>query len=101
MWGMSMADVVFKPNSAGIQEICKSPEMQAALLPLAQKLADEANREAESCHAAFLHIDRFEKPPYAAHVDVLDHTAVGAAHTNGKMGRADFAKFQTLAHVNH
>lgn len=95
-----MADVEFKINRSGIREIFKSGGMQAALKECAQTLADRANREAE-WHKNKLHIKEFQVPPYAAHVDVLNNTAVGAAHTNGKMGQADMAKFNTLAGVNH
>lgn len=95
-----MADVDFKIDRSGIREIFKSAGMQSALMEHAQTLAERANREAE-WHKKKLHINKFKKPPYAAHVDVLDNTAVGAAHTNGKMGQADMAKFNTLASVNH
>ncbi len=79
-----MADVDFKPDSAGIQEICKSAGMQAALLSCAEDLAAQANLRADPKNAR---VSAFEVPPYAAHVDVLDRTAVGAAHTNGKIGQ--------------
>ena len=83
-----MADTEFKPNSAGIQEICKSPSMQAVLLELAQKKAGAANLRANPRN---IHVSSFEVPPYAAHVDILDNTAVGAAHTNGKIGQLNEA----------
>ena len=90
----------FRPNRKGIQEICKSAGMQAALLAEAEKLAARANARA-SGHEKALHITEFNAPPYAAHVDVLSRTAVGAAHTNGKMGRLDQAKFKSLSAQNH
>lgn len=95
-----MADVDFVLNRAGIREVCKSGGMQVALLECAEKLADRANSEAE-WHKDKLHISEFRVPPYAAHVDVLTHTAVGAAHTNGKMGQRDMERFNTLAGANH
>ena len=87
-------------NHAGIEEICKGATMQAALLEAAQRLADGANSRAAG-HKGALHISEFKKPPYAAHVDVLAHTAVGAAHTNGKMGQLDQAKFKSLSAQVH
>lgn len=93
-----MADV--KLNPAGIEEVCKGAPMQAALLEVAQRLADGANARAAG-HERALHISEFKKPPYAAHVDVLTHTAVGAAHTNGKMGQLDQAKFKSLSAQAH
>lgn len=90
----------FRPNRKGIQEICKSAGMQAALLAEAEKLAARANARA-SGHGKALHITEFNAPPYAAHVDVLSRTAVGAAHTNGKMGWLDQAKFKSLSAQNH
>ena len=95
-----MADVKFIPDSNGIRQIFKSSEMQAVLKDAAQSFADEANARASS-HAADLGIKEFRVPPYSSHVDVLTNTAVGQAHTNGKMGHRDFAKFNTLASVNH
>ena len=95
-----MADVEFKLNSAGIREIFKSAGMQAVLKEYAQAFADEANSRAEN-HKKELHISEFKVPPYAAHADVLRGTAVGAAHTNGKIGQLDQAKFNTLNSVNH
>lgn len=93
-----MAD--FKLNRAGLREVFKSEGMQEVLLSYAQELADEANNQAKG-HEKGLHISEFHVPPYAAHVDVLSGTAVGAAHTNGKMGRLDHAKYSTLNAVNH
>lgn len=87
-------------NPAGIEEVCKGATMQAALLEAAQRLADGANSRAAG-HEGALHISEFKKPPYAAHVDVLAHTAVGAAHTNGKMGQLDQAKFKSLSAQVH
>lgn len=89
-----------KLNPAGIEEVCKGAPMRAALLDAAQRLADGANARAAG-HEKALHISEFRKPPYAAHVDVLAHTAVGAAHTNGKMGRLDQAKFKSLSAQAH
>lgn len=95
-----MADVDFKLNSAGLREIFKSDGMQAVLMEHAEAFAAEANSRAES-HKRELHVNDFKVPPYAAHVDVLRGTAVGAAHTNGRMGQLDNAKFHTLNSVNH
>ena len=86
-----MADVEFELNNAGIVEIAKSPDMQAALLSEASQTAGAATAAARG----------HEKPPYAAHVDVLDRTAVGAAHSNTEMGRLDEAKFKSLSRQNH
>lgn len=93
-----MADVDFKPDSAGIQEICKSAGMQAALLEGAQSLASAANMRANPKNAR---VTTFEVPPYAAHVDVLDRTAVGAAHTNGRIGQLNEALNFDLAMQCH
>lgn len=90
----------FRPNGKGIQEVCKSAGMQAALLAAGEKLAAGANARA-SGHEKALRITEFKAPPYAAHVDVLTRTAVGAAHTNGKMGRLDEAKFKSLSAQIH
>lgn len=95
-----MADVEFKVNPAGIREIFKGAGMQAVLREHAEIMASEANSRAQ-IHTKLLHINGFDVPPYAAHVDVLSGTAVGAAHTNGKMGQIDQAKFHTLNAVNH
>lgn len=93
-----MADVDFKPDSAGIQEICKSSGMQAVLLESAQSLASAANMSANPNNAR---VTAFEVPPYAAHVDVLDRTAVGAAHTNGRIGQLNEALNFDLAKQCH
>lgn len=100
----------FVMDKAGIEEICKSAVMQELLGAEAEKLCAQANKIAES-HLDQLKIDgrhggsfapkQFGRPPYAAHVDVLDHTAVGAVHTNSKLGRLDHAKFSTLNAANH
>ena len=90
----------FKPNRAGIMEVCRSEGMQSALLELAQGIADGANDLAEE-HCGDLHISSFRVPPFAAHADVLSRTAVGAAHTNGKMGRLCEGKFKCLSAQNH
>lgn len=90
----------FQLNSAGLIEICKSSGMQAALMEAASKKANAANADAQGNEKA-LHITAFKKPPYGAHVDVLDNTAVGAAHTNGKMGRLNESKFKSLSKQNH
>lgn len=95
-----MADMEFKANSAGIREVFKGSGMQAALMKYAQDLASEANSRA-SGHEKELHIGTFKVPPYAAHVDILRGTAVGACHTNGKIGQLDHSKFHTLNAVNH
>ena len=95
-----MADVEFELNNAGIVEIAKSPDMKAALLSEASKIAGAANAGARG-HEKALHITGYKKPPYAAHVDVLDRTAVGAAHSNTEMGRLDEAKFKSLSRQNH
>lgn len=97
---MAMANAEFKLNRAGLREVFKGPGMQAVLLEHAQEFAAEANARAES-HKRDLHITDFKVPPYAAHADVLRGTAVGAAHTNSKIGRLDQSKFQTLNAVNH
>lgn len=90
----------FKPNPAGIMEVCKSEGMQSALLELAQGMADGANALAEE-HCSDLRISSFRVQPFAAHADVLSHTAVGAAHTNGKMGQLCEGKFKCLSEQNH
>lgn len=98
-----MADLSFsnfEVNSAGIAEICKSGDMQSILQGLADGLCSSANEQASN-HTEELHIDEFTVPPYAADVDVLDFTALGAVHTNSEMGRIDHAKFQTLNAINH
>lgn len=95
-----MADVEFELDKSGLMEIAKSPGMQAALMSEASKLAGAANAAARG-HEKALHITAFKKPPYAAHVDVLDRTAVGAAHSNTEMGRLDEAKFKSLSGRNH
>ena len=79
----------FRPNGKGIQEVCKSAGMQAALLAAAEKLAAGANARA-SGHEKALRITEFKAPPYAAHVDVLTRTAVGAARI-GQVGAAQRA----------
>lgn len=90
----------FKPNPAGIMEVCKSEGMQSALLELAQGMADGANALAEE-HCSDLRISSFRVQPFAAHADVLSHTAVGAAHTNGKMGQLCEGEFKCLSAQNH
>lgn len=90
----------FKPNRAGIMEVCKSEGMQSALLELAQGIADDANALAEG-HCSDLRISSFRVQPFVAHADVLSHTAVGAAHTNGKMGQLCEGKFKCLSAQNH
>lgn len=95
-----MADVKFVPDTKGIQEIFKSQGMQAVLRQEAQKKADEANSRAES-YKDYLHIDEFKTPPYGAHVDVLDRTAVGQAHTRTSLSHKLEAKFNILAPTNH
>lgn len=93
-----MADVEFEFNKPGIAEVCKSSGMQAALLEQAQRIASAANADASS---EGLHIEEFKVPPYSAHADILTHTAVGAAHTNGKMGQLNEAKRFSLAKQCH
>lgn len=95
-----MGSVDFKMDKAGVIEICKSAGMQAVLLDAAKEKAAGANAAAAG-HEKALHITSFKVPPYAAHVDVLDRTAVGAAHTNGKMGQLDQEKFKSLSRQNH
>lgn len=90
----------FRFDPSGIEEVAKSGAMQSELLRHAQKIAHQANALA-STHVDGLHITGFQVDPYAAHVDILDHTAVGAAHTNGKMGQIDQAQYATLDSVNH
>lgn len=95
-----MADVDFKLNRAGLREVFRGAEMKAVLLEHAEEMASEANARAQG-HERQLHISEFKVPPYAAHVDVLRGTAVGACHTNGKIGQLDQSKFHTLNTVNH
>ena len=90
----------FKPNRSGIMEVCKSAGMRAALLECAQRMADGANASARG-READLHVASFRVPPFAAHADVLSRTAVGAAHTNGKMGQLCEGKFKCLSSQNH
>lgn len=95
-----MVDVGFRLDEAGLVEVCKSGGMRSALMDAASKIASAANAAARG-HEKALHVSEFKVPPYAAHVDVLARTAVGAAHTNSKMGRLDEAKFKSLSRQNH
>lgn len=95
-----MADVSFRLDNAGVMEVAKSAGVQAALMSEAEKIADAANAAA-SGHERALHVTEYKVPPYAAHVDVLDRTAVGTAHANSKVGRLDEAKFKSLSRQNH
>lgn len=95
-----MANIKFEEDKAGIREIRKSAGMQAILKDAAQALADEANAKAEG-HKDYLHIDRFIAAPYGSHVDVLDNTAVGQAHTRTSLSHKLEAKFNILATTNH
>lgn len=90
----------FKPDLKGISEVCRSAGMQAALLECAQRIADGANAAARGRERE-LHVASFEVPPFAAHADVLDRTAVGAAHTNGRMGQICESRFKCLSSQNH
>lgn len=96
----SMSFSNFKLDKAGVAEISKSAGVQAILREHAESLASNANTIAHS-HKSGLHISDFEVEPYAADVDVLNYTAVGAVHTNGKIGQIDHAKYSTLNAINH
>lgn len=96
-----MADVEFEWDKAGLIEICKSAEMQAALAEASWILAARANRTANPRNIPGMHLDHFEVPPYASHVDVLDRTAVGAVHTNSEVGRIYEGVTHTLPGLNH
>lgn len=100
----------FVMDKAGIEQICKSPEMQAALKSEADRICSIANKIAKT-HLSKTKIKgrnggtfapkQFNRQPYAVHVDVLDHTAVGAVHTNSELGRYDNAKHETLQALSH
>lgn len=84
----------FKPDSAGIIEVCKSSGMQAALGACAQRMRSQAD--------ALGHLHRTNKQPhYAAGVDVLSRTAVGWVGTGDKLSRIDQRYHHTLESFNH
>lgn len=88
--------VLFKPDSKGIQEICKSDGMCSELLDHAVKVAQAANTDAERQTEA-LHISSWQKPPYAAQVDELTYTAVGVAKTTNRLAGYNELKHKSLS----
>lgn len=95
-----MASVRFVPDKKGIAEICKSPEMESALLEGAQAHADAANRDAET-HKAALQVSELRVPPYRADVDDLRYTSVGVAYTGNHIARECESRFKSLSRTLH
>lgn len=84
----------FKPDSAGIIEVCKSAGMQAALKGVATSKAAEAT--------SIGHLHKTEKQPhYKGVVKVLDRTAVGVVKPADVYAYIDNKYHDTLNAVNH
>lgn len=75
--------IKFELDPKGVSELCRSSAMQEVLGEAAAELAARANFMSDRREA---HVSEFHVPPYASSVDVLDHTAVGVAYTNSKVG---------------
>ncbi len=90
-----MAEFWYDMNRAGVMEITKSPEVQAAL----QELADAKAAEANNLLAA--HNPNPMGYQYAPTVKVLGRTAIGAVQTTGFTTMRDHLKHQTLNAINH
>lgn len=88
--------VTFVPNRKGISEICKSDGMCSELLDAAVNVAQAANANAGKWTEA-LHISSWQKPPYAAQVDKLTHTAVGVAKTTNRLAGYNELKHKSLS----
>ena len=84
----------FRPDSAGIMEVFKSPEMQAALSEAAGQKASEAE--------SIGHLHRTNAvPEYEGVSKVLDRTAVGIVRPANAAGYIDQKYHHTLDSLNH
>lgn len=83
----------FRPNGAGIIQVWKGAEMQAALDEAARELCAQAN--------AAGHVHGEHGDLYEGGVDVLGRTAVGYVTTANHLGRLDQHHHQTLDAINH
>lgn len=84
----------FRPDNAGIMEVFKSPEMQAALSAVAGQKASAATS------AGHLHRTS-ATPEYEGVSKVLDRTTVGIVRPANAAGYIDQKYHHTLDSLNH
>lgn len=88
----------FELDNAGLIELCKGPEMHAALQEQASKMAMAADEGASVYRAKF---PNMRNPPFRGATKDLDRTAIGMVYPTSPLGNYAQAKDKVLSRQVH